>query len=470
MPRACANFREPIRSLARRKTSDRDDQPQTSARSTIFGRCFPGNCLKKSARLRSISICQNLSIYDQKRTNAAKPGDDNTGMNGWAKVTRSMSACALVLVVILVEAGCGRGEVADSNLPSDAQSGKASLFTVSPEQLQHLRVGPAQSSTWRINIETTGTVDWDADHTTQAITQVSGPITRIVVDNGSHVKAGDPLLYVSSPDITNAIATYKKARDQQELTRKSLDREKELLAHGAAAVKDIESAEADYNEATTDLENSLQALKIFAITPQELSDADRQAAPISPELALRAPIAGTVVQKLVMPGQLIQAGVTTCFVLSDTSSVWVQGHIFDRDLPLVRVGDAVGETNTSFPQAFHGTVAYVGAMVDPDTRTTPVRILTRNPGDLLKKDMYLEAVIHTKTNKNVLNVPVSAVLHDSENEPFVYVEVQPREFARRSVAVGAQQDGSVEIRSGLKEGEQVVLEGSVFLQFANSYQ
>jgi cobalt-zinc-cadmium efflux system membrane fusion protein len=391
-------------------------------------------------------------------------------MNGWAKVSRSISACVVALVVTSFQAGCGRGKVAESNLPSEAQSEKASLFTVSPEQLPHLGIGPVQRAIWQINIETTGTVDWDADRTTQAITQVTGPITRIVVDYGSHVRAGDPLLYVSSPDIANAIATYKKARDQQELTRKALDREKELLAHGAAAVKDVESAQADYNEAATDVQNSLQALKIFAITPQELNNAERQSAPISPELALRAPIAGTVVQKLVMPGQLIQAGVTTCFVLSDTSTVWVQGHIFDRDLPLVRVGDAVVETNSSFARTFHGAVSYVGAMVDPDTRTTPVRILTRNPGDLLKKDMYLEAVIHTKTKKNILSVPVSAVLHDSENEPFVYVEVRPREFARRSVAVGAQQNGSVEIRSGLKEGEEVVSEGSVFLQFANSYQ
>jgi cobalt-zinc-cadmium efflux system membrane fusion protein len=391
-------------------------------------------------------------------------------MNAGPKVSCAISAGVMALVSTFLQAGCGRGNAPESNLPSEAQSVKATLFTVSAEQLPHLHVGPVRSSTWETNVETTGTVDWDADHTTQAITQVGGPITRIVVDYGSHVKAGDPLLYVASPDISNAIATYKKARDQQDLTRKALDREKELLAHGAAAVKDVESAEADYNEASTDVQNSIQALKIFAITRQELDNAERQAVAINPELALRAPIGGTVVQKLVMPGQLIQAGTTTCFVLSDTSTVWVQGHIFDRDLPMVRVGDAVDETNSSFTQKFHGRVSYMGAMVDPDTRTTAVRIITRNPGDLLKKDMYLEAVIHTKTSKNILSVPVSAVLHDSENEPFVYVEVRPREFARRSVAVGAQQNGNVEIRSGLKEGEEIVSAGSVFLQFASSYQ
>ncbi len=391
-------------------------------------------------------------------------------MNGAPKLSRVTSAGILALALSFFQAGCGRGNVAESNLPSEAQSVKASLFTVSQEQLPHLHIGPVRSTTWQITVTTTGTVDWDEDHTTQAITQVSGPITRIVADYGSHVKAGDALLYVASPDITNAIATYKKARDQQELARKALDREKDLLAHGAAATKDVESADATYNDAATDVQNSLQALKIFAITPQELDNAERQGVAISPELAVRAPIAGTVVQKLVAPGQLIQAGSTVCFVLSDTSTVWVQGHIFDRDLPLVRVGDAVEETNSSFNRTFHGTVSYIGAMVDTDTRTTPVRIITRNPGDLLKKDMYLEAVIHTKTEKSVLSVPVSAVLHDTENEPFVYVEVEPRQFARRSVVVGAEQNGDVEIRSGLKVGEEVVSEGSVFLQFASSYQ
>jgi membrane fusion protein, heavy metal efflux system len=391
-------------------------------------------------------------------------------MNGWAKVRLAGSLAVAALVVAFLQMACGPAKAPETNSQGQAQPVNASLFTVSEEQLPHLRIGPVQSKTWQINVETTGTVDWDSDHTTQAITQVSGPITRIVVDFGSHVRQGDPLLYVASPDITNAIATYKKARDQQELARKALDREKDLLAHGAAALKDVESTETDYNDATTDVQNSLQALKIFAITAQELDNAERQAMPISPQLAVRAPITGTVVQKLVTPGQLIQAGSTICFVLSDTSTVWVQGHIFDRDLPLVRVGDAVEETNSSLAQTFHGKVSYVGAMVDPDTRTTPVRIVTRNHGDLLKKDMYVEAVIHTKTDKNVLTIPVSAVLHDTENEPFVYVEVQPRKFARRAVTVGAQQSDKVEIRSGLKEGEEVVSEGSVFLQFASNYQ
>ncbi len=376
-----------------------------------------------------------------------------------------------VLTVAWFLTACGARKEAKGKASNEGQAlPQPGLFTVSREQLPHLRIIPVRTSNWSIAIHTTGTVDWDADHTTQAITQVNGPISRILVDTGAQVKAGDPLLYVSSPDVANAISTYKKARNQEELAQRTLNRTKELLEHGAVAQKDLEAAQADFNDAATDVQNSLQALKIFGVTKQEIDQAERQNVPISPELAVYAPIAGIVVQKLVSPGQLIQAGATTCFMISDVSTVWVQGHIFDRDLPSVRLGDTVEDSNPAFAQKFHGVVSYIGSMMDAATRTTPVRIVTQNPGGLLKKDMFVDAVIHTRTQKNVLAVPVSAVLHNEQNEPFVYVEVQPDKFAQRLVTVGAQQNDEQEILSGLKKGENVVSEGSVFLQFANSYQ
>jgi RND family efflux transporter MFP subunit len=177
-----------------------------------------------------------------------------------------------------------------------------------------------------------------------------------------------------------------------------------------------------------------------------------------------------IVQKLISPGMLIQAGQTVCFQISDVGTVWVQGHIFDRDLPSVRNGDGVDENNTNLNRSFHGTLSYIGSSVDPDTRTTPVRIVTKNPGGLLKKDMFVDAVIHTSRRDNILVVPVAAVLRDDKNEPIVYVEREPGKFAQRSVTIGPQQNGTVEIASGLQEGEKVVADGSLFLQFANAIQ
>jgi cobalt-zinc-cadmium efflux system membrane fusion protein len=264
-------------------------------------------------------------------------------------------------------------------------------------------------------------VDWDQDHTTQAITQVNGPIARILVDVGTPVQKDQPLLYVSSPDVANAIAVYRKARNRERFNKTIIDRMKEMLDRGAVATKDYESSVADYNDAATDVQNSLQPLRIFGITAQEIDQAEQQGTSINTELAVRSPISGVVVQKLISPGMLIQAGQTVCFQVSDTSTVWVQGHIFDRDLPSVRIGDRVEETNPSFNRNFTGTIAYIGSFVDPNTRTTPVRIVTANSGGLLKKDMFIDAVIRTSTQNNILVVPVAAVLRDDKNEPIVYV-------------------------------------------------
>jgi cobalt-zinc-cadmium efflux system membrane fusion protein len=382
----------------------------------------------------------------------------------------SSAAMVLLLVMIVGLSACGISKKAEGKSSDERPLTQPALFTVPPEQIAHLRIAPVKETAWTIAVHTTGTVDWDADHTTQAITQVNGPISRILVDTGSRVAAGDPLLYVSSPDFAGAISTYKKARNREDLARRIMQRSQELLDRGAIATKDFESTQADFNDAGTDVQNSLDALKIYGITQQEIEQAQRQGVAISPELAVRAPLAGEVVQKLVSPGQFIQAGTTVCFVLSDVSKVWIQGHIFDRDLPDVRVGDAVEETNPALARTFRGVVSYIGAMVDPATRTTPVRIITQNPQGLLKKDMFVDAVIRTAVRKNILAVPVAALLHDSQNEPFVYVEQAPGKFAQRSVKPGAQQDGSIEIVSGISTRDRIVSDGSIFLQFANSFQ
>jgi len=346
----------------------------------------------------------------------------------------------------------------------------AGYFTVPAEQMPHLKIAPVRKATWSAVVRTTGTVDWDNDHTTQAITQVSGPITRIVADIGTHVKAGDPLLYVASADITNSISAYRKAKNRFDLAQHTLDRSKDLFDHKALAQRDLESAQADYNDAATDLQTALQTLKIFGVRQDEITAAEQQNVAIKPELVMRAPLPGTVVQKMVLPGQFIQAGTTAAFVISNTSTVWVQGHVYDKDLGLVHVGDKVDERNSSFPQTFHGVIANVGDMLDPATRTTPVRIVTQNPDGLLKKDLFVDVVIHDKTTHDVLVVPTAAVLYNEQNFPFVYVQVSPGKFAQRLVKIGDQQGDDTQIVDGLQEGTPVVSQGSVFLQFANTYQ
>lgn len=399
-----------------------------------------------------------------------------------------MRAGVLIGIALVALGGCHRSEAppATASSPAAAQAAAsapasspvpqrggpphASYFTVPAAQLPHLKIAPVGETTWATVVRVTGTVDWNQDRTTQAITQVSGPITRIVADLGTRVKAGDPLLYVASADVANAISGYRKAKNRFDLAQHVLDRDKDLFNHKALSQADFESAQADFNDASTDMQTALQTLRVFGVTQQELTAAEQQNVPIRPELAMRAPIAGTVVQKLVNPGQFIQAGTTAGFVISDTSTVWVQAHVYDKDLQSVHLGDKADERNSAFSEVFHGVVDNIGALLDPTTRTTSVRVVTGNAGGLLKKDLFLDVVIHDKSTKNVLAVPTTAVLYDEDNFPFVYVQVEPGKFAERQVQIGTEQNDQTEIVSGLKAGEPIVTEGSVFLQFANTYQ
>ena len=211
---------------------------------------------------------------------------------------------------------------------------------------------------------------------------------------------------------------------------------------------------------------SQYALKFPATSPERIFSE----APPSFEVPVRAPIGGLVVEQDVSVGQLIQPGSTQCFMISDTSSVWVLVNVYQKDLPYVRVGDAVTIQTDSYPDIFHGRISYVAASLDPTTRTLQARIDTPNPRDRLKKDMYVTATVQAGPIPNAIALPDAAVLRDSENQPFVYAMTSSSQFGRRTVTLGESLNGQTEITSGLKAGDQVVGNGSLFLQFANSLQ
>ena len=128
---------------------------------------------------------------------------------------RRLLPLALGLALVGLQPACQKAPQAESKPSEDLKNSQPGLFTVPAEQQARLKTTQVRSSNWPVAIHTTGTVDWDADHTTQAITQVSGPISRIMVDLGTPVKKDQPLLYVSSPDVANGISTYRKARNRE---------------------------------------------------------------------------------------------------------------------------------------------------------------------------------------------------------------------------------------------------------------
>jgi cobalt-zinc-cadmium efflux system membrane fusion protein len=271
---------------------------------------------------------------------------------------------------------------------------------------------------------------------------------------------------VASPDFSQLRTNYLKAKDAYALAQKAFARAKDLYDHHAIAEQNLEQAESAEVQAGGDLAASQAALKVLGITdPDELVKA-----PPSFEVPVKAPINGLVVEQDVAVGQLIQPAATQCFMISDVSTVWVLVNVYQKDLPFVHVGDQVSIQTDAYPDVFHGRISYVAASLDPNTRTLQARIETGNPGAKLKKDMYVTATVDAGEIKNAIVLPDASVLRDTENQPFVYVETSANQFGRRTVTIGESVNGKTEITSGLKAGEQVVGNGSLFLQFANSLQ
>jgi len=373
-------------------------------------------------------------------------------------------AVATAFMVVLV--GCnGPGSNA---VKSDGatNSNNAELFAISQDQMSHVSVLTVQPTTLTRSLRLTGAVAYNSFRTTPVITQVSGPVSRVVVVPGQRVREGEPMLYVASPDYSQLRTNYLKAKDAYALAQMANARAHDLYQHHAIALQNVEQAESAEVQAGGDLAAAQAALKVMGVTdPDALLKA-----PPSFEVPVRAPIGGLVVEQDVSAGQLIQPGTTQCFMISDISTVWVLVNIYQKDLPYVRVGDSVAIQTDTYPEVFHGRISYVAASLDPSTRTLQARIETNNPDAKLKKDMYVVAIVNAGTIPNAIALPDAAVLRDNENQPFVYVAASQNQFGRRSVTLGESLNGQTEITSGLQAGDRVIGNGSLFLQFANSLQ
>ncbi|HLV95920.1 MAG TPA: efflux RND transporter periplasmic adaptor subunit [Candidatus Acidoferrales bacterium] len=390
-----------------------------------------------------------------------------------ARTSRSAAfavAVVFTLGLLLSLSGCGSGNNATSMTSFSAKgnpSDTPALFSIPADQMSHVQVVTVQPSKLMRNLRLTGSVAFNAFKTTPVITQVGGPVSRILVVPGEHVRQGQPLLEVTSPDYSQLLASYLKARDTLRVATENYKRAEDLYAHHAIAQRDLLQAESGQIQAQADRNAAEQGMKVLGIKdPDGLA---KQPSAFS-QIPLLAPMAGEVVDRLVSPGQVIQAGATQAFTISDTRTVWVLANVYQADLANVRTGDTVSVQTDAYPNAFHGKISYISPALDPNTRTLQARIVVDNPGDKLKRDMYVTVTVTAGTIRNALAVPDAAILRNDENEPFVYIESAPGQFGRRQVQIGQSETGQTQVLSGLSTGEKVVADGSLFLQFANALQ
>jgi membrane fusion protein, heavy metal efflux system len=397
--------------------------------------------------------------------NAKRPSKSSSGSARYASLssisTRTLpflGGCAISAVLL---AAVSPVRAADA---APARAAVASNIVLTAAQRQKIHIGVISPSTFRRTIETTATVGFDGDQATTVLAPVGGPVSKLLVSLGAKVKVGDILATAASPDFATAISAYRKAVTTAKNARR-IAALTEQLSHNNLSRREVDQAQTDAANAEADREAALEQLNSLGVNAATIQAIDENRPLLEHAGAIRSPISGTVVEKLITPGQLLQAGVTPCFTVADLSQVWVMANIFETDLAFIAEGDPAEIATSAWPTNMPGTVDYISAIVDPNTRAIGVRVLAKNPNEILKKQMYVRVLIHSRREQTGLLSPVSAVLRDDEDLPFVYLANADGSFSRRRITLGGRVGDRYETTDGLTIGDQVVIEGGLFLQF-----
>lgn len=377
------------------------------------------------------------------------------------KLLRALAVVVLAMATSVLFSGCSPKVDANTQTSSPAITN----VTLTAAQRQKVQLFTVKRTQFHKTTQTTGTVDFDNDQATSVLAPFGGPVSRLLVSLGQQVKAGDALAEVDSPDFASALSAYRKALATAKTLRRVAEADKDLVQHDGVAQREAEQAQTDAANAEADRDAARQALVSLNIDPQAIKDVE-EGKPVShPGGVIRSPIAGTVVEKLITPGQLLTSGTTPCFTVADLSRVWVMTQVFGSDLTSVSVGDPAEVETGIGTNNFSGKVDNISALVNPDTRSVLVRVVVENPKDFLKKQMYVRVRIQARQESSGLLAPASAVLRDDENLPFVYVANADGSFVRRHVTLGYRSGDQNDITEGLQDGDQIVMSGGLFLQF-----
>ena len=368
---------------------------------------------------------------------------------------------AIALGALLALAGCS----SKSDTQAAAAADTPHDVTLTAAQRQHIHFLTVARSSFHRSVETSGVVDFDHDRATQVLAPFSGPVTEALVSEGEKVKQGQSLARVDSPDFAAAASAYRKALAAAHAADQVAATDRDLFAHQAISRRENAQAQSDAIGADADRDAALQALIALHVDQQTIA-AIREGKPEAhSQGVIRAPIAGTVVEKLVAPGQLLAAGSTPCFTIADTSKMWVMAQLFGDDLAAVKNGDSATVDTGADGAEMPGKVTNVGAVVDPDTRSVGARVVVDNSGGALRRQMYVRVQIQSSTAQEGLLVPVSAVLRNDENLPFVYVTDSGGGYAQRPVTLGTRVGDRFVISAGIHTGDKVVVDGAIFLRF-----
>jgi membrane fusion protein, heavy metal efflux system len=408
--------------------------------------------------------------------------------HSWARALPARVQVLIVLILVFA-AGAGvwvaksrtNGEVRNPHKAASSPSKKTpGVFYPTSAQWATLTVEPAQERVFRSEQVTEGKIAVDEDRSTPIFSPHAGRVIKLFVKPGDTVKVGDPLFTVQATDMVqaqndfiSAATALNKSRSAQNLAE-IIDKRQRLLYEGKAVpLKEVQNARAALDAAENDvrsaevaLEAARNRLRILGKTDQEIFDFQEKGT-IDPATLITAPIAGTIVQRKVGPGQYVGSGQTDpVFIIGDLSTVWVIAYIRETEAPIVRDGQPIYFTVLAYPdRPFPAKISYVAASLDPTTRRLLVRATVNNTEGLLKPEMFASVKILTGESGNAVAVPRDAIIYEGDAARVWVVREKDNEKAieLRRIKVGLTSGNMVEVLKGLAPGDRVVSKGSLFI-------
>jgi cobalt-zinc-cadmium efflux system membrane fusion protein len=293
----------------------------------------------------------------------------------------------------------------------------------------------------------TGAVNPDIARTVPVISLVTGRVVEIRARLGDEVKKGQVLLRVRSDDVSGGFATYQSAVADEVLAKAQWERAQELYKHGAIALNDLQIADDTEQKAKIAVEAASEHLKLMGSTVERPSGI----------VDIIAPVGGVITDQQVTNAAGVQSLGANPFTISDLSYVWVVCDVYENDIPNVKLGDVAEVRLNAMPDLIlKGTVSNIGPILDPSIRTAKVRIEVRNPGPL-RIGMFATATFEGRKKELHTIIPAASILHLHDRD-WVYIPAPNNRFRRIEIFGGDYlANGMQEVKSGLKPGQQVVL-------------
>ena len=403
-----------------------------------------------------------------------------------AMIVAAVLAVAAVVIVVMTQDGRpSKVSPISTDTEVSSQAKRTARFVPTPAQWASLGMEPVKAMTFRSEHMTEGKISINEDRATPIFPPYAGRVTRLMAKPGDMVARGQPLFYIEAADMVQAqndfltgLAAINRAKSRVTITEIIEKQNRTLYEGKAGALRDFQTATADLAQARAVLrtaESSLEAarnrLAILGKTDAEIA-AFQQQGKISSETPIYAPLAGTVVQRKIGPGQYVSytstGVVDPVFTIGDLSTVWLVAYVREGEAPKVRAGQQLDFTVLAYPRTtFKANIDHVAASLDPNIRRLMVRATIDNSNGQFKPEMFTSVTIYTDEGDSSIAVPRDAVIYEADNAR-VWVARSDKSIEVRQIKTGITRGGQIQVLQGLQPGEIVVTKGSLFVDQAAS--